>query len=66
MHSYSRRFRLGDSRYMTRATIDNGFVVISQTERIDNTRIDNRSSVTLSIEDFLQMVKTLGIKEVSK
>src|SRR4030042_6454699 len=32
---YSRRFKDGGSRYMTRAFIEDGFVIIQQTERSD-------------------------------
>lgn len=57
---YSRRFRLGTSRFMTRANIDGEFVIITQSERMDNTRIDNRSSIILFIEDFSNLVIALG------
>jgi hypothetical protein len=57
---YTRRFRLGTERYMTRAFIENGYVIITQSLRIDNTRIDNRSEVVLSKADFDKMCKTLA------
>ena len=57
---YSRRFRLGNERFMTRAFVENGFVIITQSLRIDHTSIDDRSEIILSTQDFENMVKTLS------
>ena len=58
---YSKRFKLGESRYMTRATIENGYIIIQQSERLEHPKIDSRNSFTLSIADFKDMIKKLGI-----
>jgi len=59
---YSRRFKTGDSRFSTRVFIEDGFVVLTQSERMDNPRIDNRNSVILSLQDFHNMIAKLGLK----
>ena len=59
MGEYSRRFKLGDVRYMTRATIEDDLVEITQTERMDCPKIDYRSVVILPLADFKKMYETL-------
>lgn len=61
---YVRRFRLGNERYMTRAFIEGEYVIITQNLRIDNTRIDNRSEIQLSVDDFKKLIKTLEINTI--
>lgn len=58
---YSRRFKEGDTRYMTYAEIDKDAIIITQNMRMDNPKIDQRNVVVLHIDDFKRMVKTLGI-----
>jgi hypothetical protein len=60
MNSYSRRFQDGKYRYMTRASIDGDWVVIEQTERCDNPKLEYRSMVLLLKKDFDNMVKALN------
>ena len=62
---YSRRFKFGPSRYMTRALIEDGYIIIKQTERIDHPKVDNRSVVVLSVDDFKRMTKALGLNDIS-
>ncbi len=59
---YSRRFKLGISRFSTRATVEEDYVIIQQSERIVHPKIDNRNSITLSVEDFRNMIKVLGLE----
>jgi len=61
-NGWSRRFKDGNSRYMTRALIENNAIIIHQTERIDNPQIEVRNVVVLKIEDFKAMVKELNIE----
>lgn len=60
-HNWSRRFKDGDSRYMTRALIESSAIIIHQTERIIKTKTEVRNVVVLMIDDFKAMVKELGI-----
>lgn len=56
---YSRRFKMGGFRYMTRAFIEEGYIIIHQTERCDAPKMEYRSTVMLSTEDFKKMSDTL-------
>lgn len=56
---WSRRFKLGEFRYMTRVNIEDGVVIISQSERRDNPKMDYRSVVLLHLEDFKKMAEAV-------
>ena len=64
MAQYSRRFKIGDSRFMTRAWIEGDDVIIHQAERVENTKICYNSSFLLSVADFKKMVATLGLTDI--
>ena len=60
MAQYSRRFTMGRSRYNTRAFIEDGAVIIHQTERVSQGE-PYSSTVILLVKDFKKLVRTLGL-----
>lgn len=61
MPVFTRRFKEGEYRYSTRAFIEKDAVIIHQTERCDHPKLELRSVVVLSVADFRQMIKVLGV-----
>ena len=60
MARYSRRFTMGRSRYNTQAFVEDGAVIIHQTERVSQGE-PYSSTIILRAEDFKKLVRTLGL-----
>jgi hypothetical protein len=58
---YTSRFKDGQFRYATDASIDNGALIIKQTERSNNPKTEYRSVVILPLSQLKRMLKELGI-----
>lgn len=63
---WSRRFQHGEYRYITYARIEDGDIVIEQTERRDNPKMEYRSVVCLSLVDFKNMLRKFRLIEGGK